>query len=222
MMLQLGISGDVYLQKLLRVLRARLTHMFEYPEHALRASGLHDPHFSGSDQLETLEDNYSTLAALSHAGLGEFNYYNSQPFAEQEPAVDGGMTRQGMNYNVISRETEWILTVTPVVVHSANRFHPCTSTIEGGMPLTQFTQHQCQSVGNLNPWFLDKGSSGQISTVFEAEGDRIAQETIELGIVALFQANGKPDLHPTVPMPSHFYDKTGTRRDSGQRDYSNI
>jgi hypothetical protein len=117
-MIQLGISGDVYIQQLLGVPRGRLTHMYTFRrefEPYEGAIGVPNPCSSINDQLDFVEDDYFTVDGFIHAGLGGCNHYNSQPLAEQEGA---GMTRQGMNDNIISRETEWILTATPVVVHS--------------------------------------------------------------------------------------------------------
>jgi hypothetical protein len=127
-----------------------------------------------------------------------------------------------MNYNIIGRVKAWIFTATPVVVHSSIPFHLLRNPIESGTPLTQFTQDQCRSVGNLHPWLIDIDSRGQITVEIEADGEAIAPETIEFGIVALLQANTKLGLQATVPMPSHFHDKTSTRRDYGKGDHLNI
>jgi hypothetical protein len=132
------------------------------------------------------------------------------------------MTKLGMNYNIISRETEWIRTATPVVIHSGIPFHPISNPIKAGTSLTQCTQHQCRTVGILNAWFINKDSPEQIAVVFEAEGENIAPETMELGIVALLQANPELDLQATRPMLSHFYNKTGTKREYGIGNYPNI
>jgi hypothetical protein len=132
------------------------------------------------------------------------------------------MNRQKMNYNIIIREIEWILTAAPVAVHNDISFHPVSNPIEDGTSLTQFTQHQCRTVGNPNLWFVDKESPGQITVVFEADVNDIAPETLKLGIAALLQANTKLDFHATVPIPSHVYDKTGARCEYGTGDNPNI
>jgi hypothetical protein len=50
----------------------------------------------------------------------------------------------------------------------------------------------------------------------------MAPKAIELGIIALLQANTQLYLQATIPMPRHFHDKTGTRRDYGKGDDPNI
>jgi hypothetical protein len=103
-------------------------------------------------------------------------------------------------------------------VHNGRPFHPVNNPIEYGTPFNQFTQHPSTNRGDLDPLYIAPNSSGQVRTVFQADDEeRTGPEMIELGVIALVQANVTLNSRVTVPMPKSFYDRNGIEQDYGEK-----
>jgi hypothetical protein len=185
-----------------------------------------NPYSSVSDQSMLIVDNYNTISTSMSDGKSSYMYDNGdcQPFkpddvklkarnieSSDEEFIECGRDKlHGMHINILTRETKWNCMATPVVVHNDRPFHPINNSIEYGTPINQFTQHHPTNTGNLNPQFIAPNSNGQVRTMFQSnDEERIAPESIELGIIALLQANVMLNLQMTVPMPKSFYDRNG-------------
>jgi hypothetical protein len=192
-----------------------------------------DINSSVSDQSMFIVDNYNTITSNITDVRGGYMYGDDNdpqpaPYEPIKPIIDlkarsiekessdeesvnfgGGQKLRGFHLNPLTRRTKWYYTSTPVVVHSGYPFHPVNNPAEFGTPLTQFTQYRATNSGDVNPQFISPNSSGQVRLVVQLANGEIAQEHIEVGVLALLQANVGLNLEGTVPMPKSFYDRDG-------------
>jgi hypothetical protein len=79
-------------------------------------------HYSSiSDQLGALIANYAAVGSALTAKAGGFDHCKSTPYAKQKETVTT-VNRPWMSHNILSKETEWIFTVTPGVVIAVIHF----------------------------------------------------------------------------------------------------
>jgi hypothetical protein len=83
-----------------------------------------------------------------------------------------------MHINILTRETKWHYTTTPVVVHSDNPFHLVNNPIEYVTLIVQFAQHRTTHSGNFNPQNLSPNSSGKLEHYFKPVMERMLHEKI--------------------------------------------